>query len=317
MPVSPSLQPDPSSFLVRAASCIQDLTDHSRLICDWNLRYDQISRGHFEGGIREAWLEGVQIFEERLSQSVFQSGQARAGTVSLGVFSSLSGEARWMGKPLTLNHVSCLYQGEELLLRTPQSSTLLVLSVPCGLLDEESRHCPPSTVENAQLAERLRLRIEATMQIMMERPFFFMVAQARRQFLSDVTGVVEEYLRACRRGDDPVAQSKARRVVQTARSFLDERRDEAVTIDELCLQTYTSRRTLQNCFEQVTGVSPAVFLKAVRLNNVRRDLFREGRGAQVSDIAARWGFWHLSQFALDYKRMFGESPSQTIQASRV
>jgi AraC family ethanolamine operon transcriptional activator len=33
----------------------------------------------------------------------------------------------------------------------------------------------------------------------------------------------------------------------------------------------------------------------------------------VGDIAARWGFWHLSRFAADYKEMFGELPSNTLK----
>ena len=37
---------------------------------------------------------------------------------------------------------------------------------------------------------------------------------------------------------------------------------------------------------------------------------------KVQDIAARWGFWHLGHFVTDYRRMFGELPSQTLQARR-
>jgi AraC family ethanolamine operon transcriptional activator len=36
----------------------------------------------------------------------------------------------------------------------------------------------------------------------------------------------------------------------------------------------------------------------------------------VQDVAARWGFWHLGQFSLDYKRQFGELPSATLRAAR-
>jgi AraC family ethanolamine operon transcriptional activator len=31
----------------------------------------------------------------------------------------------------------------------------------------------------------------------------------------------------------------------------------------------------------------------------------------VGDVAARWGFWHLSRFAADYRQHFGELPSAT------
>ena len=40
--------------------------------------------------------------------------------------------------------------------------------------------------------------------------------------------------------------------------------------------------------------------------------FAEGE-VSVQDAAARWGFWHLGQFSRDYKRQFGELPSQTLK----
>jgi AraC family ethanolamine operon transcriptional activator len=56
------------------------------------------------------------------------------------------------------------------------------------------------------------------------------------------------------------------------------------------------------------------YLRAIRLNSARREL-RDGNPAimQVQDIAARWGFWHLSHFASDYRTMFGELPSDTLR----
>jgi AraC family ethanolamine operon transcriptional activator len=32
----------------------------------------------------------------------------------------------------------------------------------------------------------------------------------------------------------------------------------------------------------------------------------------IQDIASHWGFWHLSQFAQDYRQLFGELPSDTL-----
>jgi AraC family ethanolamine operon transcriptional activator len=83
---------------------------------------------------------------------------------------------------------------------------------------------------------------------------------------------------------------------------------------EVCRRIGASRRKLNYCFQDVLGTSPVKYLRAVRLNGVRREL-RSGTAA-VQDVAARWGFWHLGQFSLDYKRQFGELPSATLKASR-
>lgn len=57
-------------------------------------------------------------------------------------------------------------------------------------------------------------------------------------------------------------------------------------------------------------ISPVTYLRALRLNQVRTELRRECT-ATVGEIAARWGFWHPSRFAADYRAMFGELPSAT------
>jgi AraC family ethanolamine operon transcriptional activator len=85
---------------------------------------------------------------------------------------------------------------------------------------------------------------------------------------------------------------------------------------ELCKQVGASPRRLELCFRDVLGLSPHKYLRAVRLCGVRRELKRlAGSGATVHDVAARWGFWHMSAFSADYKQQFGELPSVTLQSS--
>jgi len=32
----------------------------------------------------------------------------------------------------------------------------------------------------------------------------------------------------------------------------------------------------------------------------------------ITQISSQWGFWHMGQFGADYKRQFGELPSETL-----
>jgi AraC family ethanolamine operon transcriptional activator len=62
------------------------------------------------------------------------------------------------------------------------------------------------------------------------------------------------------------------------------------------------------------GLSPALYMKARRLNGARRDLSGKHESPmKIVDIANKWGFWHLGQFAKDYRNWFGELPSNTYQ----
>ncbi len=74
--------------------------------------------------------------------------------------------------------------------------------------------------------------------------------------------------------------------------------------------------TIEYSFNRYLNTTPRTYLKALRLNHFRRDLLKANPAKiKVSDVANHWGFWHMGQMASDYKKMFGELPSDTIKKS--
>jgi AraC-like DNA-binding protein len=75
-----------------------------------------------------------------------------------------------------------------------------------------------------------------------------------------------------------------------------------------------SVRTLQETFQQLVGESPMATVRRVRLDRVREALRTAVPGTTtVADIARSWGFAHLGRFAIEYRRRFGERPSETLR----
>ena len=61
------------------------------------------------------------------------------------------------------------------------------------------------------------------------------------------------------------------------------------------------------------GVGVSAFLHKLRLHGVRRELLAtDPRYGSVKRSALDWGFWHLGRFAADYRALFGENPSATL-----
>ena len=50
-----------------------------------------------------------------------------------------------------------------------------------------------------------------------------------------------------------------------------------------------------------------------RLRRVRFDLENAQGEISVTETALRWGFSHLGRFAADYRKTFGERPSETAR----
>ena len=52
------------------------------------------------------------------------------------------------------------------------------------------------------------------------------------------------------------------------------------------------------------------------MDEARHDLLENANETRVTDVALDWGFLHFGWFSQDYRRLFGETPSQTLKRSR-
>ncbi|HWW71503.1 MAG TPA: helix-turn-helix domain-containing protein [Duganella sp.] len=302
-----------------------DLCEHERVLTGWHQTYDQLSKGKFSGRITEALIGDVQLFEEQTSQAVFETGPGRSGVVALGVFSSLEGEARWRGHAVGMDHVTALSDHASLELCTPPNCTMLSITVPVSLVTTGEEPAVKDAdqlllnaanhVHSPSLALLVRHRLGTALRTMALHPQQFAQAEARDQLASELVGLVDGYLCLATAADGRPDAKKALHVVARAREYIEANPERPITVLELCARTRTARRTLQDCFTQVTGMSPAAYLKAIRLNGFHRSLKHAAGAGTIADIAATWGFWHMSQLSLDYKRLFGELPSETFRAA--
>ena len=86
-----------------------------------------------------------------------------------------------------------------------------------------------------------------------------------------------------------------------------------VSVADLCRVAQVSERTLRYAFRDELDLSPLAFLRRLRLHAARRELMNaESVLPRVTDVANRQGFLELGRFAADYRRLFGELPSETL-----
>lgn len=110
------------------------------------------------------------------------------------------------------------------------------------------------------------------------------------------------------------SRSKRMKALEKAMELIRWLPPEDIRIPDLVAQVGVSRRTLENAFRDGFGVSPAAYLKAGRLQALNRDLLEATYGgASVASICVQHGFTQLGQLAADYRAMFGELPSVTLQ----
>jgi AraC family ethanolamine operon transcriptional activator len=110
------------------------------------------------------------------------------------------------------------------------------------------------------------------------------------------------------------ARGKRMQILKRSIDLIEQLPVPEVSIPELTERVGVSRRTLEHAFQDGLDMSPAAYLKAMRLKALNKQLLICERGdTSVATLCKEQGFRHLGQAAADYRAMFGELPSATLR----
>jgi AraC family ethanolamine operon transcriptional activator len=108
--------------------------------------------------------------------------------------------------------------------------------------------------------------------------------------------------------------STSKHVVEAALTLMDVSEPNVLSIALLCANLNISRRTLELAFRTIIGKSPLQFFTDRRLCRAYIALRKSDQeSASVTDIALSYGFTELGRFAVRYRKIFGELPSETLR----
>ncbi|BFG71982.1 helix-turn-helix domain-containing protein [Paraburkholderia terrae] len=321
---------DLSSPLPRATACrfetsvAHDADEQARSLHGWTQTYDQLTAGHFVGRLTGLHLDDMHVFCETTSQTLRQTCEVPPDACWFGIPAEDQRVGRIGPQPIGGDSLAFQRGGVEFELLTPGGYAIFGVVVRGEVL-----HRHAEFVEHADLIDqaahtgiipidtRSKTRFCALLAGMLDDAANAALSERTRHNLQ--ASVLSSLFDLCATASlEPVAiPARPRRqwIVTEARDYVLANRDRPIGVPELCERLHVSRRTLQYCFQDVLGLAPASYLRAIRLNGARRDLCGAAPGERtVQDVAAAWGFWHLSQFATDYRKLFGVRPSETLRS---
>lgn len=111
----------------------------------------------------------------------------------------------------------------------------------------------------------------------------------------------------------PAVRSSNGELAQNLARAIESQCTGPLCLAELCARFHLHERTLRYHFVSHYGMSPTAYHQCYRLNLLRQQLLlaMPQRG-EVGRLAAQLGFWHLGRLGQQYRRLFGESPAETL-----
>ncbi len=102
--------------------------------------------------------------------------------------------------------------------------------------------------------------------------------------------------------------------VRQARDYIEANLGFPISLADITAAAGVHVTTLLKGFKHYYEISPIAYLKLKRLEAAHRTLLAaEPLTTSVTEVATKWGFFHLGRFARDYRQLFGELPSETLK----
>lgn len=302
------------------------LEAHARVQDPWALDYVQLSQGRFHGHIENIHMPGLTLVHETLSVATRQRGRLNDSAYGFAVRDPSSADFFSNGRRMPANAIMC-GKGDEIDITTPERSGFIGMAVQRDLLEPlwQSMYRKPlatwldqhlvletTSVKAAALWTHHRAAMGQARDLIDRQASAGALLQLRDEVLAQWL----ETLPAQVDLSDLPTLKRRKQVVDKACERMMAQVDAPESLLSVCSRLGVSVRKLNYCFQDVLGISPNKYHKLMRLNGLHRALTQAQAGDNVQDLAALWGFWHLSQLARDYKRQFQVLPSTTLKQAQ-
>jgi len=306
----------------------RDFDEFAETILGWGLDWVQLDRGPLHARLQQVATPSTLLTRFHFSRKFHQRGTNPPGTRTFGLLGPKSPHMEWRGNKGTENHIvvfppndhfECVshagFHGDTVSVSEESlRSVAEVMGVPDPLEELPTTQAviepdPNRVVILRSLISRVHASFESPNGV---PPAESAQSEADFEVVAALIAALTTTRDLGQRPPDPALRTRS---LQLALEYIEAHADEPPTIDAICRATGASRRTLNYGFDDQFGVTPKQYLQMTRLQRVRRDLLRSDPDAPISETAANWGFWHMGAFAADYRRQFGELPSETFRRS--
>jgi len=288
----------------------------------YDLEVHQLKPGPYRGILNFVASDRALLYREEYPQATMISGELVGGR--FGIALPLAGPtARFAGLETSHGRAASALGGEQMDFITPGGHSQLIMLVDHARLyefAETSRVAPRSLRALAADRKDMPLKTNPRFAACVSQTFSKLLEQAAVGKFTATSANFEDLilgaiLSVVDHLDEPHGRPPASVLFRRARD-LAASMDYSPPIAVLAAHLRVSPRTLHHAFVSTTGLPPSDYLMRQRLNRARTSLVAADReNARVTAIATQLGFTELGRFASHYRRLFGETPVETLQRS--
>lgn len=309
--------------LIAIAGRFEEFDEFTEVVAAWDVDFRQIGSGLLNAKLAQVVGDSWSLAKARFDRPCYQQGASVPGMRTFAILDRGAPECDWCGRAFESNIMAVFAKDRDFRSISPPGFNVYTLSftdeqlsIACerlGIVDVSNKlETADSTM---QLDPLVSSKLRGLVDTALEELVFSNFRHAAPIDSDDHRDKIVEQLALALSTGSPLLASPSQRLrslaVDRALEAIESGLEHGVSVREVAALSRMSRRTLEYAFRDRFGVSPKAFINSERLVQVKRDLLVRPGEMAIADVANRWGFWHIGQFARDYRRQFGELPSQT------
>jgi len=313
----------PDSELIAIAGQFAEFDQLMEFAAAWDVDFRQIGRGALNATFSQALGESWSFAKARFERPAWQQGAAIPGMRTFAILDRNAPENDWCGRAFSPDTIAVFASdGEFQSISQPGfdvhtlSFTDEQLAAACerlGIPDVTEKFSSSGAIlqidrwQTSVLRQLVNSSLQALCGTGLSGTGWTGIAHICDKVAEHLVMLLTDSSRMNRTPSQRLRSMTIRRAFEVIEDGLEK----CISVREVARASGISRRALEYAFRDQYGFSPKAFINSQRLVRVRRDLRSKPDQVPIAEIANRWGFWHMGQFAHDYRHQFGELPSQT------
>jgi len=283
----------------------------------WNLEHTLMGKGHFGGSMFAIHTPRIQLSLAHYSKSLVTQGDFPNGCVVL-TYSANEAAYTFQNRLMAPYEIIMLSKGDEIDVVTSGVFDAHTIVIEEELFYKELYdffgEIPQSCLQNKRLIIQSSMisQFHNTVNLWKnylanELPKLTSAPDYRK-----IESTILRELFNCLLFTSSVKRRKKFQA-KAVRELLHEKVADDIDISKLTRELNISESQLHHAFKKDYGITPKKYLQNLRLNAVRKELLlADAKVATINNIAQKYNFYHMGHFSAEYKKLFSQTPSQTL-----
>ena len=289
--------------------------DHyNEIVNNWDLNFKLLGKADFSAQLKMISNDTFSLARQKLTGKIEQTGGTQKDFIVFG-FATNNTSFYWFDKKADSNDLILFPKDNRFEVISYEDYDVFVISINKDYFFK--------TLEDVGLNTKRTLYDGKSKMLFLSNSFSKKFAKLLDFFLNSdlnndkknefmikvIVTTLIEYLNLTNPTDKNIEINKKSIALKKVVKIINKHIEDIYSIKQLCVMVGLSERTLLYAFKEKYNMSTSEYIKAHRLNRVKQEIYKTKRKS-ISEIAGKYHFWHMGQFAKDFKKQFGVLPSQ-------